>query len=530
MGARSGEEYRQSLKRNQPEVWLGGRRVEDVTTEPTFAGPLRTIMEQYDLQLDPRHRDIALTDGYSSSFLVPRSKEDLIRRRRSYKLRTDHTFGFMGRAPDFMNAILTDFSLISALFATGGSAAYADNVVAYYEHVRESDLFLTHMLVNPQVDRSRSSAQQQDPFTHLGRCRHSSEGIIVRGAKMLGTMAPLCEEVMAWPFGGVGPGDEAYAVGFGIPTNSPGLRFVCRESFAPPGRSRFDHPLSSRFEEMDCIAIFDDVLVPWDRVFIDGASSAARDVCNQLRPRDGTVAVQTAARMLSNLEFFCGLAMRLADAVGISGFLHLQEKLGEALIELETFRAAFYGSEAMAKPGPNGVWSVYQHYLAAANLRAPRIYPRLVEIIQTLAAGGFFYAPTEADLASEVLRPQLDKYVSGRPGVSAQERIGLFKLAWDATGDSFGSRMMQYAKFYSGDPVRNWAGWYLAYPFKEPLFDAVDRAMGTSRTDGGSNANETNGTFDDLELPHSPIDATERIGAKGPPPGTLAGTYPAERS
>lgn len=520
MGARTGEEYVDNLKRCQPEVWLAGRRVEDVTSEPAFAGPLRSIMEQYDLQHDPRHRDVALTDGYSSGFVIPRNKDDLVRRRQLYKLRTDHSFGFMGRAPDFMNAILTDFSLISALFATGGSEDYGDNIVAYHEHVRDNDLFLTHMLVNPQVDRSRTSAQQEDPFTHLGRVRHTADGIVVRGAKMLGTMAPFCEEVMVWPFGGIPTGDEPYAVGFGIPTNSPGLRFVCRELLAPPGRSRFDHPLSSRFEEMDCIAIFDDVLVPWDRVFIDGGGAAARDVVNQLRPRDGTVAVQTAARMLSNLEFFSGLAMRLADAVGIDGFLHIQEKLGDLLIELETFRAAFYGAEALAKPASNGVWSVHQPYLAAAHLRAPRVYPRLVEVIQTLAGGGFFYAPSEADLACDELRPQLDTYVKGRPGVSAEERIGLFKLAWDATGDAFGSRMLQYAKFYSGDPVRNWAGWYLGFPYKDALFDTVERAMG--RPGHGDDV-------DDLDLDRSPTDATDTTGAKKPEPGTLAGTYPAER-
>ncbi|MGD9753144.1 MAG: 4-hydroxyphenylacetate 3-hydroxylase family protein [Acidimicrobiia bacterium] len=522
MGARTGDEYLESLRKNQPEVWLAGRRVDDVTTEPAFAGTLRSIMEQYDLQHDPRHRDIAITDGYSSSFVIPRTKEDLVRRRQLYKLRTDHSFGFMGRAPDFMNAILTDFSLIADLFGTGGSPAYADNVRAYYEHVRDNDLFLTHMLVNPQVDRSRSSAQQEDPFTHLGRVRHTAEGIVVRGAKMLGTMAPLCEEVMAWPFGGIAAGDEAYAVGFGIRTNSPGLKFVCREVLAAPGRSRFDHPLSSRFEEMDCIAIFDDVFVPWDRLFIDGGGTTARDVVNQLRPRDGTVAVQTAARMLSNLEFFGGLAMRLADAVGIGGFLHLQEKIGEILVELETFRAAFYGAEALAKPRPNGVWSVHQPYLAAAHLRAPRVYPKLVEIIQTLAAGGFFYAPTEADLACEELRPFLDRYVKGRPGVSAEERIRLFKLAWDATGDAFGARMLQYAKFYSGDPVRNWAGWYLGYPYKRVLSDTVDRAMGVR---GGSG--DPDGPVDDLDLAHSPVDATDTTGAEAPPPGVLAGTYPA---
>jgi 4-hydroxyphenylacetate 3-monooxygenase oxygenase component len=519
MGARSGSEYVENLRKCQPEVWLRGHRVEDVTTEPAFAGPLRSIMEQYDLQLDPRHRDIATTDGYSTSFLVPRSREELVRRRQSFRLRADHNFGFMGRAPDFMNAILTDFSLIADVFARGGSDAYGDNIVRYYEHIRDNDLFLTHMLVNPQVDRSRTSAQQDDPFTHLGRVSHNSDGIVVRGAKMLGTMAPLCEEVMVWPYGGVAPGDEAYALGFGIPTNSPGLRFICREAFASPDRNRFDHPLSSRFEEMDCIAVFDDVFVPWDRVFIDGGGPAAAEVCNQLRPRDGIVAVQTASRMLANLEFFCGLAMRLADAIGITGFLHIQEKLGTILQELDVFRACYYGAETLAKPRPDGVWAVHQPYLAAANLRAPRVYPLLVEVIQSLAGGGVFYAPTAADLAAPEIRPDLDRYVKGRPGVEADERISLFKLAWDATGDAFGSRMLQYAKFYSGDPVRNTAGWYLGYVFKGPLLDTVERARGHLGDDQP----------DPLDVPHSPADPTDRGRATPPAPGTMAGAYPAPR-
>ena len=405
MAARSGKQYLDSIRANQPVVYLNGRRVEDVTAEPTFAGPLRSIMEQYDLQLDDRYRDIMLStddetgEDHSTGFLVPRSRDDLVRRRQHFKLRADHTFGFMGRAPDFMNGLVTDFYLIRSIFATA-EQRFADNVAANYLRIRNEDLFLTHTLVNPQVDRSRNSADQEDPFIHLGKVGETKEGIIVRGAKMLATMAPLTEETMVYPFGGIQPGDERYALGFFLANNTPGLRYICRETIAPGPRSRFDHPLSSRFEEMDCVAVFDDVLVPWDRVFIDG-SDASRDICNELRPREGVVAVQTAARMLANLEFFCGLAMRLADATGINGFLHIQEKLGEMLDELELFRACFYGAEALGKENPaNGVWSVHQPSLVAANIRAPKVYPRLVEIVKILAGGGFFYAPSEADLAN----------------------------------------------------------------------------------------------------------------------------------
>lgn len=518
MTARTGKQYLDSLRSNQPEVYLNGHRVADVTTEPVFAGPLASIMQQYDLSFDPRYHDVMTWDDpdsgqrESTAFIVPRTQEQLVQRRRHFKVRSDHNFGFMGRAPDFMNAIVTDFFLQRETFARA-DYRYGENMAAYYRHVRDNDLFLTHMLVNPQVDRSKSSSDQEDPFTHLGRVETNDQGIVVRGAKMLGTMAPLAEEVMVWPFGGVAAGDEAYAVAFGIPTNTKGLKFICRETVAPAGRNRFDHPLSSRFEEMDCIAVFEDVLVPWDKVLIDGGSDKARETCNVLRPRDGTVAVQTATRMLSQLEFFCGLAMRLADSTGITNFLHIQEKLGELLIELELFRATYYGAEAMAAPGPNGVWAPNAMALAAAHLKAPRLYPRLVEIIEILAGGGFFYAPTEADMANPELRPLIDKYVKGRPGISAEDRISLFKLAWDVCGDGFGSRMNQYVKFYSGDPIRNWAGFYLAYPFKDTLFDIVERARGRG---------------DDLDVALSPVNPTERP-ARRSEGGVLSGTYPSGR-
>ena len=486
MAARSGQAYIESLKKNAPRVYLGGRLVADVTAEPIFQEPIRAVAEQYDMQLDPAYREVMTyaspTTGQpvSSSFLVPSSREDLVKKRKHFKLRADHNFGFMGRSPDFMNQFVTGWHLMADRFARQ-DRRFGANATRYYEYVREHDLFLTHMLINPQVDRSKTSAQQEDPFLHLGRVRETNDGIIVRGAKMLGTMAPITEEVAVIPFGGVPPGDDAYGLVFGIPTNTPGLAFICRETVSPLPRSRFDHPLSSRFEEMDCIAVFEDVLVPWDRILVDG-SPGSGEMINTLGADFGALlGVQTASRMLSQLEFFCGLAMKVADAIGITGFLHVQEKLGEMLSHMEIARAVYYGAEAMAQPTADGVWLPAGHGLRAFHLQTGKIYSRFVEIVQTLAAGGFFYAPTEADLASAEVRPMIDKYVRGRAGVSSVERVALFKLAWDVTGDSFGQRMQQYVRFYSGDPIRLTAGFWAQYD-KAPLLEIVERALG--RRDG----------------------------------------------
>ncbi|HEY7206031.1 MAG TPA: 4-hydroxyphenylacetate 3-hydroxylase N-terminal domain-containing protein [Methylomirabilota bacterium] len=486
MPARSGAEYVESIKKQPPNVYLGGRRIRDVTAEPVFVEPIRAIAEQYDMQLEPAYRDVMTypspTTGQpvSTSFLIPRSREELVKKRKHFKLRADHNFGFMGRSPDFMNQFVTGWHLMADRFARAG-ARFGENATRYYEHVRERDLFLTHMLINPQIDRSKTSAQQEDPYLHLGRVRETSEGIVVRGAKMLGTMAPITEEVAVVPFGGVPPGDDAYALAFAIPAATPGLTFICRETVSPLPRSRFDHPLSSRFEEMDCIAVFEDVLVPWDRVMVDGSPGSAEIINTMGADYGALINLQTGARMLSQLEFFCGLGMKVADAIGITGFLHVQEKLGEMLSQMEIARAVFYGSESMAQRLPSGVWVPGGHGLRAFHLQTGKVYSRFVEIVQSLAAGGFFYAPSEADLQNPELRPHIDRYVRGRAGISAEERIALFKLAWDATGEAFAQRMAQYVRFYSGDPIRLTAGFYAQYD-KGPLFELVERALG--RRDG----------------------------------------------
>jgi hypothetical protein len=83
-----------------------------------------------------------------------------------------------------------------------------------------------------------------------------------------------------------------------------------------------------------------------------------------------------------------------------------------------------------------------------------RIYRRFVEIVHLLGGGGFFYAASQADLENPEERPYIDKYLRGRPGISAEDRVRLFKLAWAVTGSAFAQRVTQYVTFYSGDPVR----------------------------------------------------------------------------
>ena len=151
---------------------------------------------------------------------------------------------------------------------------------------------------------------------------------------------------------------------------------------------------------------------------------------------------------------------------------------GEKPVMENIFFNVFWGSATMGAPGPDGVWGMAGFGPRAFHLQTMRIYRRMVEIVQILAAGGFFSVPTEADMNNPEIRPYLDKYLRGKEGVSAEERIKLFKLAWDVTGEAFAQRMQQYVHYFSGDPVRLTASTYLRYN-KAPLFQIVDRALGS---------------------------------------------------
>jgi len=174
----------------------------------------------------------------------------------------------MGRTPDYVNVILMTCAAAGDFFEEN-HPGHGDNMARYYEYCRERDLCLTHTLVTPQANRSVGPSGQVEPFLALGIVEKRSEGMLVRGARMLATLAPFSDEIIVFPSTIVQTGGEEwrYSFAFAIPVATPGLRFICRESFDLE-RSHFDHPLGSRFEEMDAMAVFEDVLVPWQRLFM----------------------------------------------------------------------------------------------------------------------------------------------------------------------------------------------------------------------------------------------------------------------
>ncbi len=475
---RTGAQLLEGL-RDAREVWLGGQRVEDVTTHPGLRGGARSIAALYDMQHDPACREVLTFpsptsgDPVGMSFLEPRSVDDLPRKRQAYKAWADFSGGFIGRSPDYLSAILMGCAHRRDYFGRS-RPEFADNIQRYFELCRERDLCLTHTLIMPQTNRAKGVQEQVDPYIALGVVRETSDGVVVRGCRMLATLAPFSDEIMVFPstFLQAAPGAERYAMAFALPMATPGLKCICRDSFDPQ-RSTFDYPLSARFEEMDCVVVFDEVLVPWDRVFLLGDVA----LCNGLFRNTGAYLYAIHQFMVKNVakaEFLVGVLYLIAETIGIGGFINVQEKIGEVVDDLETMRALVRAAEADAQPDAEGVYYPAAEPLHTARDYFPRAYPRIVEILQLLGASGLMATPSEADVRGP-LAEEIEKYYQGATGGGAA-RVQLFRLAWDICGSAFGSRQVLYERFFSGDPTRLRANRYLLYD-ASPYMERVRKFM-----------------------------------------------------
>ena len=477
MAVRSGSQFLDGL-RDDREVWLEGERVEDVTTHPKLRRMANTLAGLYDLQHNAKTSDAMSFESPTSgepvslSYLIPESVDDLIRRRGALDITARASFGMLGRTPDYCNIIITAMRQMADAYGEN-DPRYTQNIIDYYQYVSENDLCLTHTFGHPQSNRSADVSELADPYLALGVVDRTSEGVIVRGAKLLATLAPFSDEILApiyRPLRPDIPDSNRYAIGFAIPVATPGLKFVCRESY-DLGYSSFDYPLSGRYDEMDCLAIFDDVLIPWERVFaLDDVELGNKNLGRILLWRQ--YMQQVSVKNIAKLDFMLGITYRIADAIGINQYSHVQEKISEIVDIRATVASYMRAAEADAAPYQGiGIWPAAEPWQAMRHW-FPDAHTRIVWIIEQLSASGLMLTPTERDVEGP-LAELIAKYYQGA-NVGGKDRIRLFRLAWDLVGTQFGSRQALYERFFNGDIVVLRQRRYAGYDYSDAL-DMVDR-------------------------------------------------------
>lgn len=456
-----GVQFINSLKDGR-RVWLEGKEI-DVTTHPAFTGTLNTISRLFTMLDEPEYSDqIGFYDTthdkiIHNAFLLPLDATDLKKRATAFRIWAESTYGVMSRLSDYARSRLTGWYATRERY-NDYDKHFADKISLYYEEAKSKDLFLTAVQRDPQINRSQAIGE--DPDSILRVVGKNSEGLIVRGAKMIATAGPYSNDFIVYPVTKIPEGHPEYAHMMIVPANSPGLHMMCRESFAEIS-NRHDHPISSSYDEMDAILFFDDVLVPWERVLLHDNPEALW----KIRTNEASSSLayhQSIIRLQVKLEFVTGVAFSVAESIGVNQFLNVQEKLGELVSQVQTIKGLVIAAEAEAKADEFGNWLPAFSYIETARNLGSRYYPRALEIIQTIGAGGFFQVPSTYSEMEGPLEPFIQKYLQGASS-TADEKVRLFKLAWDIIGSPLASRHELYERFYAGDPVRNLASQYVNF-------------------------------------------------------------------
>ena len=342
---------------------------------------------------------------------------------------------------------------------------YGTNMRRYYEYISENDLVLTHSLINLQRSRTVSGAFNLEEGTALQAVKETSAGLIVRGARVLATLGPLADEIAVYsPRLGQHTSEHSpFALSFAISCATPGLRFLCRDSF-DYGKSHFDHPLGSRFEEMDTIVFFDDVLVPWERVFIYGDVDRLNNTAYATFSSAHT-SHQGAAKNLAKCELVLGTALLMTETLGNAHLPHSQERIGELMMYTELMRACMRAAEADATVNEFGVMCPASLPAETTRNLFMTAYPRMAEILQLLGSSSLMILPTEADMSGP-LGGHIEQYLATETS-DARGRVKLFHLAWDIACSSFGQRQVLYERFFASDPLTRARALAAIFPKKE---------------------------------------------------------------
>ncbi|NYV68409.1 4-hydroxyphenylacetate 3-monooxygenase, oxygenase component [Bacillus sp. Gen3] len=479
MPAKTGKQYIERLQKANNNVYIHGERVKDVTVHPAFKNVIQSMAKLYDLQYEKADKMLYTSpssgEQVGMTFLQPKSIDDLIARREAITEWAKVSGGMMGRSPDYLNAEVMAMGAAYDFFSEG-DPLLVENAKNYYEYARENDISLTHTLIHPQVNRAKAQHEQKDANVALHLVEKNKDGIIVDGIRLLATQGGITDEILVFPstVKKAGELDDPYSLAFAIPNNTPGLKFISRESF-DYGKNQWDHPLSSRFEEGDAIVSFENVFVPWNRVFVCGNSS----ICNRtFRETNAVVhmAHQVVAKNIVKTEFLLGLALSVMDAIGIDQFQHVQDKGTEIMLTLETMRSHLYRAEHNAKLDKWGIMTPDYAALDAARNWYPRVYPRLVEILRILGASGLMGIPTQADFQNEDIGQLIHRGLQGK-NLEGYERVQLFRLAWDMTMSAFGNRQMHYEYYFFGDPIRMGMTYFEGYE-KESYKEIIKEFLG----------------------------------------------------
>ncbi len=448
---RTGAEYLRALNDGR-RVFLDGEAVKDVTAHPAFRQAARSIANLYDIAAAPALRErMTFTspktgEPVQRAWQIPKTHADLRARRLFSETWAEATFGLMGRAPDHVAGFFAGYAAAPKFFA-GAGQQFADNLTAFYDYMRDNHIYCSYAIVPPQIDRSKPAHQQSDPTLYAGVVKERDDGIVIKGAQQLATGAAISDYIHLSCIQPLSPGDENYANCLAVPVAAEGVKLYPRKPFARAG-SAADYPLSSRFDESDSYVIFDNVFVPWERVFIYRNVELSRDQWRKT-PSHLLGNHQAQVRYVTKLRFMAGLAQRMNEMTGNIAQPAVVGLMGELAALVSIYEAMLLAHETMGTIEDGVLWPSKTAFYAASAMQS-EFNGRMLEIFREMAGAAFITLPSShADFGNPEISADIERYM--RAGAAdARTRVALMRLIWDFLGSEFGSRQAQYEKFYGG--------------------------------------------------------------------------------
>ncbi|MBO37783.1 MAG: hypothetical protein CMM75_01220 [Rhodospirillaceae bacterium] len=449
----SGKEYLKSI-RDGRRVYIGKELVTDITNHPAFVKGAQSVAMIYDQKSAPENRDVMVSeeDGeeFSTYFLKPKTRDDLEKRYETHRRIAAWTHGFMGRSPDNFPSYLTGLATQPEVFneLRGGTGDFLE---AYYLKARRDDLYMSHAVTNPQGSR-RAGEEIQAAGAVSPTLRVVSEdddGVTINGLKMIGTASIYCHETWVGNLQPVPPGNEAETITCAVPLNYDGVSIWSRKSYEKMANTEFDMPLSARYDETDAAILFENVKVPWERVFLHNNVAMTREIYFKT-PGHSLANHQANIRFAEKLRLIVAIARKLTESNKAGNIPAVKSTLGNLAAQLATLDGMVRGQIFDCEDMPGGYVTINKRFMYAALHWCTNNYSTICDVVRELMGGGPIQMPADSSVMEDPdLNKKFETYWS-LPNQSAKDRMKLFRLAWDILGTEFAGRHMLYEKFYAG--------------------------------------------------------------------------------
>ena len=453
MGIITRDKYLDSLRKQKPDVYIAGEKVENVVDNPWFRSNLNHVALTYDLSNDPEYTELTrswsplVNEEVSFWTHIRQDKDDLAK-----MIKTINTISgrhFCTFCLSMLGGVLWAGTYdIDKVFGT----EYHERFKEFYKHIQKNDFRCAIGIMDPKGDRSLKPSQQTDPDLYLRIVEKRADGIVVKGAKLHSTSAPCIHYFIAFPCRVMAENEKEYAISFAVPIETKGLTFITRPAASPLVAKEIENPISSDHGFVESLSVFDNVFIPWERVFMCGEWEATEALLGLLQRylRLGKCAC-TPARV----DILIGAATLISEYNGTEKASHIAHKITEMMLASKIGWGCANGAVLNSTNHPSGVCFADLAMCSAGVNYVRSRYAEFVGVLHDIAGGLVTTMPTEADFKNPVTKPLIEKYLQGKVGTSVENRFRLFNLIQDIAASRFSGYIMSSVICAAGSPETN---------------------------------------------------------------------------